>query len=337
MRFLFFLEPGDALSFSLPTVPVTLFGMILGLGGLSNGWRTAGRIWQAPALVGDVLAVLAALIWATLLVLYAGKWFWARHEAVAEARHPVQGFFLALLPVSSMIVSIVLAPMLPYAAWVLCMAGIAGQVVFSAYGMGGIWQGGRAPETTTPVLYMPTVGGGFVSAIALSAFGHADWGILFFGGGFISWIVLESLIVHRLMMLPELAPALRTTLGIHLAPPAVGCVAYLSVTAGPPDVMAQMLFGYALFQAAIMIRLVPWLRVQSFTAGYWAYTFAVSALPLAALRFIEKGYAGPVAVMALPLFAAANVIIGAILLGTIALLVRGKLLPASVAPVAAAD
>ena len=87
-----------------------------------------------------------------------------------------------------------------------------------------------------------------------------DWGILFFGGGFISWIVLESLIIHRLMMLPELAPALRTTLGIHLAPPAVGCVAYLSVTGGPPDMIAQMLFGYALFQAAIMIRLIPWLR-----------------------------------------------------------------------------
>ena len=174
---------------------------------------------------------------------------------------------------------------------------------------------------------MPTVGGGFVSAIALSTFGYPDWGILFFGGGFISWIVLESLIIHRLMILPELAPAFRSTLGIHLAPPAVGCVAYLSVTGGPPDIMAQMLFGYALFQAAIMIRLIPWLREQPFNAGYWAYTFAVSALPLAALRFIEKGYVGPVASMALPLFVAANLIIGSILLGTIVLLLKGKLLP----------
>jgi tellurite resistance protein len=128
----------------------------------------------------------------------------------------------------------------------------------------------------------------------------------------------------------ELAPALRTTLGIHLAPPAVGCVAYLSVTGGPPDMIAQMLFGYALFQAAIMIRLIPWLREHPFNAGYWAYTFAVSALPLAALRFIEKGYAGPVASMALPLFGAANLIIGSILIGTIALLLKGKLLPRQV-------
>jgi tellurite resistance protein len=95
--------------------------------------------------------------------------------------------------------------------------------------------------------------------------------------------------------------------------------------------MAQMLFGYALFQAAIMIRLIPWLREQPFVAGYWAYTFAVSALPLAALRFIEKGYAGPVAIIALPLFIAANLIIGMILLGTIVLLFKGKLLPAQAA------
>ena len=74
----------------------------------------------------------------------------------------------------------------------------------------------------------------------------------------------------------------------------------------------------------------PWLREQPFVAGYWVYTFAVSALPLAALRFIERGYAGPVASMALPLFVAANLIIGTILLGTIVLLLKGKLLPAQV-------
>ena len=115
--------------------------MILGLGGLTNGWRTVGRIWQAPALIGDILAVVTALVWATLLVLYVGKWFWARNDAIAEARHPVQGILPGLLPVSSMIVSIVLAPMLPSVAWGICVAAVVGQVAFSAYGMGGIWQG----------------------------------------------------------------------------------------------------------------------------------------------------------------------------------------------------
>src|SRR5215207_10010623 len=92
----------------------------------------------------------------------------------------------------------------------------------------------------------------------------------------------------------------RATLGIHLAPPAVAAVAYLAVTDGPPDRMAQMLFGYALLQALVILRLAPWLREQAFGPVAWAYTFGVSALPLAALRFVERGQAGPIAALALP-------------------------------------
>lgn len=309
-------------------IPVTLLGMVLGIGGLANGWRTAARLWDTvPGVVGEALAVAAAAIWAVLLVLYAGKWLWARDAALAEARHPIQGFFLALVPVTTMIASVLLAPHLPLVARGMMMAGVLAQIAFAAVAMGGAWQGGRSHDATTPVLYMPTVGGGFVSAMALSSFGHADWGILFFGAAFLSWIVMEGLVVQRLLTQPALPVGLRATLGIHLAPPAVGCVAYLSATSGPPDVLAHLLFGYALLQAAVMTRLLPWLRAQPFGAGYWAYTFGISALPLAALRFVERGETGAIATLALPLFAAANLIIGAILLGTVALLLKGELLP----------
>ena len=33
---------------SLPLIPVPYFGMVLGLGGLGNGWRVAARVWGAP-------------------------------------------------------------------------------------------------------------------------------------------------------------------------------------------------------------------------------------------------------------------------------------------------
>jgi tellurite resistance protein len=204
-------------------------------------------------------------------------------------------------------------------------AGIAGQICISAWGVGGLWQGGREAEATTPVLYMPTVGGGFVSAIACGTFGHPETGLLFFGAGFLSMVVMESVILHRLMT-HKLPVSLRATLGIHLAPPAVACVAYLSVTDGPPDRLAQMLFGYALLQALVMLRLVPWLREQPFSPAAWAYTFGVSALPLAALRFVERGQLGPIATLALPLFISANLIIGWIAVRTFALALQGQLL-----------
>jgi tellurite resistance protein len=42
-----------------------------------------------------------------------------------------------------------------------------------------------------------------------------------------------------------------------MASPIVGRGAYLGITSGPPDLFAQGLTGYALFQALLLIRLIP--------------------------------------------------------------------------------
>ncbi len=307
-------------------VPATFFGMVLGLGGLGNGWRAAARVWDAPTFVGEALSLAAALVWLIWMALYVLKWATSREEALAEFRHPVQAFFIALVPVATLIAAIAVAPYLPAVAWTMFALGVASQVVFSAWVVGELWQGGRHTDATTPTLYMPTVGGCFVSAIACGTFGYPEAGLLFFGAGFLSMVVLESIVLHRLMI-HALPVALRATMGLHLATPAVGSVAYLAVTEGPPDRFVQMLFGYALLQALVMLRLVPWLRQQPFSPAAWAYTFGVSALPLAALRFVERGQAGPISFLAIPLFIGANLIIGWIALRTLRLALTGRLLP----------
>lgn len=317
----------------LPPVPATYLGMVLGVGGLANGWRTASRIWGAPAVIGEGLALIAFAIWALWLGLYGLRWLnpASRRTVSAELLHPALGFFFALVPVATLIASLAIQPHLPALGYAMFLAGILGQIAFSAWGVGGLWQGGREAEATTPVLYMPTVGGGFVAAIGCGAFGEPEAGLLFLGVGLFSLVVMESIVVHRLMT-HTLPVALRATLGIHLAPAAVGCVAMLAVTEGPPDRLAQMLFGYALLQGLVMLRLVPWLREQTFSPAAWAYTFGVSALPLAALRFVERGQTGPIAALAAPLFVAANLIIGWIALRTLRLALRGELLPRALPP-----
>ena len=184
---------------------------------------------------------------------------------------------------------------------------------------------------TTPVLYLPTVAGSFVSAITSSVFGHPDWGMPFFGVGVLSWLAIESVLVHRLYSV-ELPPPLRPTLGIQLAPPTVGCVAYLSVTSGPPDVLAQMLLGYGVFQALIMIRLLPWIARQPFAPSYWAFTFGLSAIATSFLHFSERGAPGPISAAAPYVFIAVNLAIGGIAAGTLWLLLRGRLLPPPLVP-----
>ena len=58
---------------------------------------------MCPMLVGEVLSLSAAAVWLAWLVLYGLKWITSREEAVAEFRHPIQAFFIALVPVATLI------------------------------------------------------------------------------------------------------------------------------------------------------------------------------------------------------------------------------------------
>lgn len=246
---------------SRPDVPASFFSIILGLVGLGNCWRVASKVWHLPAWIGEAIMLLAVVVWLVLLFLYASKWVWARAEAWAEFRHPILCCFISLVPVSTLLVSLAIAPYDHTLAVALFIIGAIGQLSFGVYRSGQFWMGERKPEATTPVLYLTTVAGGFVGTISASTFGYREWGALFCGIGLFSWFALESIIMQRLYLLEALPQHLRPTLGIQLAPPAVGCVAYLSLTSGPPDIFAQMLFGYGLMQAFILLRLLPWLVV----------------------------------------------------------------------------
>jgi tellurite resistance protein len=109
----------------------------------------------------------------------------------------------------------------------------------------------------------------------------------------------------------------------------------LGITNGQPDTFAQILLGYGLLQALILLRLIPWLFQQPFAASYWAFTFGVAALALSALSFVERGMTGAIEGLAVMLFIGANMAIGLIALGTFRLLLRGKLIPPSISAKAA--
>lgn len=292
--------------------------MVLGLGGLSNAWRAASELWAVPRGVAELLAALATAIWAFCLLALIWKWRFERAAALAEFTDPTQGAFAALIPMSTLVVSLVLRHSWPQIAWAVFIAGLLLQVLIGVWSTAELWSSERKPEAVTPILLMPTVGACFLSAAAAGIFQLPELGLLFFGAGFISWLVTESVVLQRLQS-HTLPINLRATLGIHLTPAAIASVASLALTQGPPSQITQMLFGYALFQGLVLLRLAPWLREQHFSPAAWAYTFGVSALSLAAIRFSVRGQTGPIATMALPLFLFANAVIGWIALRTLLL------------------
>ncbi|MBB5423300.1 tellurite resistance protein [Paraburkholderia atlantica] len=314
-------------------VPAGFFSIAVGSLALANLWRVAIRLWHLPAVAGSVVTVAALAVWVVILFAYAHKWFAQTADARAELDHPVQSSFVALAPISTLLAAQLLQPYARTLALTLYGIAAVAQLGLGVYLHGRLWQGGRKPELTTPAIYLPTVGAGFVAATSSAAFGFHQLGQLFFGGGMLAWLALESMIVHRAAVHEPLPEALRPTLGVQLAPPVVGGVAYLSLTSGTPDLFAFALLGYGLFQALMLLRLLPWIRQQAFVPGYWAFSFGVAALPTMALRLVERGATGPIEYAAPVLFVVANAIIAILVVKTLQLLVQGKLVP----PVAASS
>ncbi|MBB5470540.1 tellurite resistance protein [Paraburkholderia sp. CI2] len=312
-------------------LPASFFGIVLGLAGLGSDWREALKLWPLPATVGEIVLAFAGLVWLVLVLAYAHKWIYHRTAAIAEIGHPVACCFVGLAFVATLLIALALVPYSRVAALVLASVGWAGGAAFGVWRTGWLWQGSRAPEATTAVLYLPTVAGNFVASIVSGALGYEGLGALFFGAGFFAWLAIESVLLHRLYTTAPLALSIRATLGIQLAPSVVGCVAWLSINGQKPDLLAQGLVGYGIFQAAVLCRLLPWFGQQAFSASFWTFSFGITALALSIMRLTTEGVGAPLTWLALPAFGLANLAVGYLVIRTLHLLVTGNLLPAPTA------
>lgn len=310
----------------LPPIPAAFFGMVLGIGGLGAAWRVASRVWGYPAVIGDGLLLAAAVIWLAWITLYAAKWINHRAAALAEFNDPIASLGLGLVPMATLLASIGLKQVaLPLAWWVM-VAGLVSGVVLTAWLNGGLWQGNVKLEHLSPLSILPPVGTAYTGALALSAFGHTELASIFWGPGFITWLVMDSLIIFRLLT-HGLPVPLRATIGIQLAPPTVGVLAYLSFHDGAPDKLVHFLIGYGLLQLAILARLNTWIREQPFSPGAWAFTFGVAALAGSTLICLERQPTGVLGSLAWPSFVFANLFIGYIVARTVLLAASGRLFP----------
>jgi len=151
-------------------VPASFFGIILCLVGLGNCWQTAAHVWRLPGWVGETIMLIAVFAWALLLLAYLGKWIWARPLALAEFQHPIQCCFIGLVPVSTVLIALAVAPYSHGAGQALFTTGAAGQLIFQLifgihrtgtfqliFGIhrsGTLWIGGREPANTTAMAHL---------------------------------------------------------------------------------------------------------------------------------------------------------------------------------------
>ncbi|HOS87486.1 MAG TPA: dicarboxylate transporter/tellurite-resistance protein TehA, partial [Burkholderiaceae bacterium] len=184
--------------------------------------------------------------------------------------------------------------------------------------------GKTPPEWGTPALYLPTVPGGFVGAMAMEALGLHGWASLLMGMGLGAWALLEMRILNRLFAGP-LPLALRPTLGIEMAPAAVGALAASTLWPNLPADAVMVALGVASGPVlAVLTRWRYWSEVP-FNVGFWSFSFPLAAFASTTVEAVRRGdWPLSVAVFAV---AVASAVMAYLLARTLVLLVRGRLLP----------
>ncbi|PYG28345.1 SLAC1 anion channel family protein [Pelagimonas varians] len=269
----------------LQHLPVTLFATVMGMAGLTLalhmaetqlGWRHFASTLSLWATIADFVLI------AGLFSLKAGRF----PKAIAEEwNHPVKLAFFPAISISLLLIATAMRADMPELARMVWVVGAIGQAGLTLAVISG-WIGRKPfqPVHISPAWFIPAVGN-VVAPIAGVSFGFVELSWLFFATGMLFWIVLLTLVMNRLIFHDPLPGRLLPTLGILIAPPAVGLLAWLQLNGGQLDAFARVLFYAAITFTAIVTVQAPGFAKLPFALSFWALSFPAASLTVATFRY----------------------------------------------------
>ena len=265
--------------------PVTLFAVTMGLGGFALALRAGESAAGLPHAASPIALLAAVLAFVVIAAFYLAKSVRYPAAIFAEWSHPVRMAFFPAISISLLLLETAALPYFGLASFVW-LAGAALQGVLTLAVIAG-WVGVRGFQTAhiSPAWFIPAVGN-VVVPVAGAGLGYVDLSWLFLSGGLVFWLVLLTLVMNRLIFHDPLPSRLLPTLAILIAPPAVGFLAYVSLT-GEIDSFARILLNAGYVFALVVATQVPRLLKLPFAISWWALSFPVAALTLASFRYGE--------------------------------------------------
>ncbi|HEU5333862.1 MAG TPA: hypothetical protein VFU73_13875 [Actinocrinis sp.] len=310
-----------------------LFSICFGLAGLAEVWQASVSALGTPQAVPDALNILAAVVWVGLVAVYAAQ---GMRQIRADLHDPVFAAFPSLAFVTGMLLSAALSRHAFSAGRALVVLFFVLMLLLGGW-LTGQWM--AAPlerERMHPGYFLPTVAGGFIGAATTAQVGLHGLAQASFGIGVLCWVMLGSVILGRLFFTGMLPPPLIPTLAIELAPPAVGGLAYFTITGGRTDMFAAALAGYTVLMALVQLRFVPLYRTLSFSPAFWAFAFSYAAAFTDGIVWMDLKHTPGTHFWTVVILVVATGFIGAIAVRTVPLLLKGALFPAKAQPVPAA-
>lgn len=326
---------------SVPAAPGEGAASLAGLRGFHPGWFGAvmgtGIVAVAASLnpggvaslaapartLAQSFAVLAAAVAVIVIVPYLGRFVRHPDAAIADLRDPVAGAMYATLPGGILVLAAVAAAVGPTwwspavvrdlvagLAWVgvplaLVMSLVFGYLLYVRSGLvlesaNGGWFMPPVVNVVVPLVLVPLIPGAppaTARALLLASYG-------FWGMGFVLYLLIVTMLHHRLVVHPLPHAGLAPSLWIGLGPIGVSALALVKMAAagagvfGPSGptlavlsrVAATALWGFGVWWlAAAALLLVRYRRSGPlpYGIGWWAFTFPLGAYTVATLSLAE--------------------------------------------------
>ncbi|MBK7080155.1 MAG: SLAC1 anion channel family protein [Betaproteobacteria bacterium] len=304
--------------------PVSFFATVMGTAGLAIAWHKAHLVLGAPVVVGEAILYLATALFAVLLLLYAAKWLRHPGAVMQEARHPVRINFFASISIGLLLLAIGWSGGEPGFARALWAAGTLLHLAFTLMAMSSwIHHSHYEIKHANPAWFIPVVGNIIVPLVGVR-FAPLELSWFFFSIGIVFWPVLLSIILYRLFFHPALPERLTPTLFILLAPPAVGCLAWMALT-GQVDAFARILFYCSLFLLLLLgVGAMRFLRAPFYLSS-WAYSFPLAAVTIVTLAMAEALHADVLRALAAALLGLVSIVVAALVARTVVAAMRGEI------------
>lgn len=311
----------------LAHLPVSVFASVMGTGGSALAWHRAAEVWDLPMWPSHLFVAVATVLFATVVTAYLTKVVRWPHTVLAELRHPMRISFVPTITIALLVLGTALQDLARPVAVGLWWAGAVGQLVATVWAMSA-WtvREDIGVEHITPAWFIPVVGN-IVTPLGAPRIGSVELAWFTFGVGILFWIALLPLVLYRVVLhSTPFAPRLLPTYAIFVAPPAMGLLSWQSLTGDLEAPLARVLYATTIIFVLLVAAQWPALRRVPFGLPYWSYTFPFASAASAGLA-VADGLPGiGYEVAAVLLLLASTLLTVGVLVGTLVLLVRGRLL-----------
>lgn len=274
--------------------PIGCFGICLGLSSQAILWRALSsspstKFLHVTPFINFVLWLLAVGVLVAISVTYALKCALYFEAVKREYFHPVRVNFFFAPWVVCMFLAIGAPPRiapetLHPAIWCVFMAPI----LFLDLKIYGQWLSGgkrRLCKVANPSSHLSVVGN-FVGAILAAKVGWKEAGKFLWSIGFAHYLVVFVTLYQRLPTSEALPKELHPVYSMFIATPAAASLAWGAVY-GEFDGLARTCYFIALFLYSSLVVRINFFRGFRFSVAWWSYTFPMTTVSIASIKYSE--------------------------------------------------